>query len=55
MANEATRNLARDMIVAWLQHTQVKLSNGDNTGKFIGDAYKAIFRAVSETQKGDFQ
>lgn len=55
MANEATRNAARDIVVAWLHHTEVKLGNGDDTGKFIGDTYKAIFRAVAETQKGDFQ
>ncbi len=53
MATEEARHVARDIVVAWLQRTEVK--EGAEAGKFLGKVYQDVVHAVEETTKSQFK
>jgi hypothetical protein len=49
MASVRSQEIARDMIVAFLQHTEVQ--GGEDSGRVIGVIFKDLVKAVEEVDR----
>jgi hypothetical protein len=52
---EIARELARDIVVAWLSHTPIHVADfdhsGDKIGRFIGGVYKEVVAAIVQSEE----
>jgi hypothetical protein len=49
MASVRSQEIARDMIVAWLSHAELKV--GEDSGHTIAMVFKTVVKAVEEVDK----
>jgi hypothetical protein len=49
MASVRSQEIARDMIVAWLSHAELKVA--EDAGPAIAAAFKTVVKAVEEVDK----
>jgi hypothetical protein len=52
---EVAREIARDILVAWLSHTPVPVAefdySPDRVGQFVGGVYKYVVSAIVESER----